>query len=323
MQFSPPSSPRVKKNNHTIHPESGLLAIHEIQSFENEPEKSSDDNLDDSDSQNSFSKTTAELDNIINNLNNNDIEVDPEEIMRKELLKLSGSEKKKSVERTFSLPSPDDETLEVNESLPPKSKSENALKAIEKRKAVKTVSDPSAINEVIGKHDRRRSCSEPQIDAPLKLHKEHRTRKLSVKNLKFHRHKGKHKKEEPESPDGSHNTLPDNKDHDHSHDHSHVKDNHDDSMEDSSDDILEEEPPMHSRNFLRRMSVKVKAIVLGDKHEEKKFKLDIIDLSQDKGKPVHLHMTVAEYLREQLGMSKSLEVFIMLIYLHTNIYIYI
>ncbi|KAJ8315344.1 hypothetical protein KUTeg_007494 [Tegillarca granosa] len=304
---SPPSSPRTKKNNHTLTPESGLLAIHEIQSFENEPEKSSDDTLDDSSSQSSFSKTTAELDNIINNLNNNDDTVDPEEIMRKELLKLSDSDKsKKSIERTLSLPPHEDEKFEVKESLPPKSKSENALKVIEKRKAVKTVSDPSAINELIDKHARRRSCSEPQIDAPLKLHKEHKMRKLSVKNLKFHRHKGKHKKEETENPDSSINTA-ENKDLDQSHDQSHGKDNHD-YKSDSSDDILEEEPPIHSRNFLRRMSVKVKAIVLGDKHEEKKFKLDIIDLSQDKGKPVHLHMTVAEYLGHQTGMSKSLEI---------------
>ncbi|KAJ8315341.1 hypothetical protein KUTeg_007491 [Tegillarca granosa] len=277
-QSSPPSSPRTKKNNHTLTPESGLLAIHEIQSFENEPEKSSDDTLDDSSSQSSFSKTTAELDNIINNLNNNDDTVDPEEIMRKELLKLSDSDKsKKSIERTLSLPPHEDEKFEVKESLPPKSKSENALKVIEKRKAVKTVSDPSAINELIDKHARRRSCSEPQIDAPLKLHKEHKMRKLSVKNLKFHRHKGKHKKEETENPDSSINTAENKTLISHMINH----------MSDSSDDILEEEPPIHSRNFLRRMSVKVKAIVLGDKHEEKKFKLDIIDLSQDKGKPIN------------------------------------
>jgi hypothetical protein len=270
-----------------------------------------------------------ELDNIVNNLEENHFE----EGMRNQLQNFSKSTPGIHLERASSVPSPSSETPEGI----PKASSEGAISSsVQKKKASKTVSDPSKHISILnenedGKMIRPRSSSDPDADISNVKSVEHNTepntqhnkkRRVSLTALTFkknkdenkknkdekkqnkdekkHKHKNKNKdKHSFDSSDGS--EQPGKSDDECKSPHPRVQDLLSDEHSDS--DIDDHPPP---KSFLRRMSVKVKNIVLGNEKEEKKFKVDIIDLTNDQGKVCYERVTVDELQNAILpGMSPS------------------
>ncbi|XP_056015675.1 syntaxin-binding protein 5-like isoform X5 [Ostrea edulis] len=299
-QSSPPSSPNLIVKTRKKHSHEKLVpmqAIHERLSQE------IDDSVNPQEKNNNVSDAVEvgvpaeELDNIVNNLEENYVE----EGMRNQLQCFSKSSSGIHLERAASVPSP---PTEVQEGIS-KALSEGAIsKSVQKKLAAKTVSDPSQHNSIRNENDnskisRPRSSSDPDADISNLKSVEQSTetntrhnkkRRVSLTTLTFKKNKHKNKNKEKHSCDSSDGCEQTGKSDDECKSvHPRVQDILSDEHSDS--DIDEHPPP---KSFLRRMSVKVKNIVMGNEKEEKKFKVDIIDLSSDQGKVCYERATVDE-----------------------------
>ncbi|XP_061195840.1 syntaxin-binding protein 5-like [Saccostrea echinata] len=291
-QSSPPSSPNLIVKPRKKHSHEKLVpmqAIHERLSQE------IDDSLIVQEKNNNDSDVVEvgvpaeELDNIVNNLDENYFEKG----MRNQLQNFSKFPGQGHLERAASVPSPPSPKQEGIS----KASSEGAIS--KKKMASKTVSDPSHHNSLLAENDdgtksRPRSSSDPDADVSELKHAEqntrHKTRRVSLTALTFKKNKHKNKHKEKHSSESSNGCEPSGKSDDESKSaHPHVHDFHSDEHSDS--DIDEHPPP---KSFLRRMSVKMKNIVMGNEKEEKKFKVDIIDLTNDNGKVCHERVSVDE-----------------------------
>lgn len=312
FQSSPPSSPNLIVKTRKKHSHEKLIpmqAIHERLSQE------IDDSVNPQEKNNNVSDAVEvgvpaeELDNIVNNLEENYFE----EGMRNQLQCFSKSSSGIHLERAASVPSP---PTEVQEGIS-KALSEGAIsKSVQKKLAAKTVSDPSQHNSILNENDnskisRPRSSSDPDADISNLKSVEQSTetntrhnkkRRVSLTTLTFKKNKHKNKNKEKHSCDSSDGCEQTGKSDDECKSvHPRVQDILSDEHSDS--DIDEHPPP---KSFLRRMSVKVKNIVMGNEKEEKKFKVDIIDLSSDQGKVCYERATVDELQNAILpGMSPS------------------
>lgn len=291
-QSSPPSSPNLivklrKKPSHEkiLVP---MQAIHERLSQE------IDDSVHEPEKNNNVHEAievgvpAEELDNIVNNLEENYYEYE----MKNQLDIFSKSSPEIHIERAVSVPNPQTEMEEgISKAL-----SEGAIsKNLKKKVASKTVSDPSQRNSLHAEVDssaknRPRSSSDPDADVSNLQHVEqnpeqntrHKHRRLSLTSLTFKKNKNKNKHKEKHPSDSSDGPDQSGKSDDESKPHSHYPHGHNGHSDDHSDSDVDERPPPIS--FLRRMSVKMKHIMSGNEKEEKKFKVDIIDLTNDQGK---------------------------------------
>ena len=252
-----------------------------------------------------------DLDNIVNNLKDDYYEDD----MKSQLQKLSQGSPEIHLERAVSVPSPNSDREEgISKALSEGAISKKAKKIV----ASKTVSDPSHHNslqvdpESHGKC-RPRSSSHPHVDvSDLKIVEQspehntrHKHRRVSLTSLTFKKNKNKSKHKDKHPSDSSDGPEQSGKSDDEcrsplpAHPHGHAHDGHSDEHSDSD---MDERPP--PKSFLRRMSVKMKNIMLGNEKEEKKFKVDILDLTNDQGKFCCERVTVDELQNAILpGMS--------------------
>lgn len=310
FQSSPPSSPNLivkprKKPSHEkiIVP---MQAIHERFSQE------IDDSVHEPEKNNNVHEAievgvpAEELDNIVNNLEENYYEDE----MKNQLDNFSKSSPEIHVERSVSVPNPQTEREEgISKAL-----SEGAIsKNLKKKVASKTVSDPSQRNSLHAEVDssaknRPRSSSDPDADVSNLQHVEqnpeqntrHKHRRLSLTSLTFKKNKNKNKHKEKHPSDSSDGPDQSGKSDDESKPHH--PPGHNGHSDDHSDSDIEERPP--PKSFLRRMSCKMKHIMLGNEREEKKFKVDIIDLTNDQGKFSSERVSVDELQNAILpGMS--------------------
>ncbi|XP_069133314.1 syntaxin-binding protein 5-like isoform X2 [Argopecten irradians] len=316
-QSSPPSSPNPNPSRKKIqsHTEVGLTAIQESSDSAHRETQFFLKNID------SAEKATMaeDLDN-----NNKAIPANIQDQDRLQQLKHIADDPvpiRPPRHRRISVP---DSKQQVHFSLlnPHKSSSENALKAVQKQPACKALSDPSRARqalEIVHNQDniptnRERSCSDPEVDttSSVEVPKDnHRQRKLSMKGFKFSRKKSKVK-----PPNLIDLSLP-NTETDPQPEHSGDEGSDTGGGKDDPDghgDTYDVDPSVHSGGFLRRMSVKVKSIVLGKENEERtRPKIEVIDLSDDKGKTVIRQMSVQEichgggmvYLRPDMCCDKS------------------
>lgn len=312
FQSSPPSSPNLivkprKKPSHEkiLVP---MQAIHERLSQE------IDDSVHEPEKNNNVHEAievgvpAEELDNIVNNLEENYYE----EEMKNQLDIFSKSSPEIHIERAVSVPNPQTEKEErISKAL-----SEGAIsKNMKKKVASKTVSDPSQRNSLHAEVDssaknRPRSSSDPDADVSNLQHVEqnpeqntrHKHRRLSLTSLTFKKNKNKNKHKEKHPSDSSDGPDQSGKSDDESKPHSHYPHGHNGHSDDHSDSDVDERPP--PKSFLRRMSVKMKHIMLGNEKEERKFKVDIIDLTNDQGKFSSERVSVDELQNAILpGMS--------------------
>ncbi|OWF48268.1 Syntaxin-binding protein 5 [Mizuhopecten yessoensis] len=305
-QSSPPSSPNPnlsRKKKHS-HPDVGLTAIQES-STQDSAHKETKFFLKDID--------CAEKATMAEDLDNNNKEMSAnmqDQSMLQELENIADESVPTRPPRHRRISMPDaKQHLHFSLLKPHKSHSENALKVVKKQPACKTLSDPSCVRQaldLVPNQDstaviRERSCSDPEIEVETTSSEDvykdhHRHRKLSMKGFKFSRRKSKVKP--PNLNDLSLTNIeidphPDN--------------SGDEGREDvdSHGDTSDVDPGIHSGGFLRRMSVKVKSIVLGKENEERtRPKIEVIDLSDDKGNTVIRQMSVQEICHGG-GMDKS------------------
>nr|XP_022292231.1 syntaxin-binding protein 5-like isoform X2 [Crassostrea virginica] len=301
-QSSPPSSPNLIVKPRKKHSHEKLVpmqAIHERLSQE------IDDSVIAHEKNNNVTEGVVvgvpaeDLDNIVNNLKDDYYEDD----MKSQLQKLSQGSPEIHLERAVSVPSPNSDREEgISKALSEGAISKKAKKIV----ASKTVSDPSHHNslqvdpESHGKC-RPRSSSHPHVDvSDLKIVEQspehntrHKHRRVSLTSLTFKKNKNKSKHKDKHPSDSSDGPEQSGKSDDECRSpplaHGHTHDGHSDEHSDSD---MDERPP--PKSFLRRMSVKMKNIMLGNEKEEKKFKVDILDLTNDQGKFCCERVTVDE-----------------------------
>ncbi|XP_033741002.1 syntaxin-binding protein 5-like isoform X1 [Pecten maximus] len=309
-QSSPPSSPNPNLSRKKIqsHPDVGLTAIQES-STQDSAHKETKFFLKDID--------CAEKASMAEDLDNNNKEMlanMQDKNMLQEIKNIADEPVPTRPPRHRRISMPDSKQhLHFSLLNPHKSNSENALKTVQKQPAGKTLSDPSRVRqafEIVHNQDniqinRERSCSDPEVEttSSVEVPKEHhRQRKLSMKGFKFSRKKSKVK------PPNLNDLSLANAETDPQPDHSGDEGSDTGGVRedpDSHGDTYDVDPNVHSGGFLRRMSVKVKSIVLGKENEERtRPKIEVIDLSDDKGKTVIRQMSVQEICHGG-GMDKS------------------
>lgn len=216
--------------------------------------------------------------------------------------------------RRISMPDTKYQQLHFSVNLPPKSSSENTLRAVEKKAACKTVSDPTQFQPLPDPDPdnvhRERSCSDPEVELSpqggdaQKNHHGHR--KLSMKGFKFHRRKSKGKSGNTADVSSGDIDVGSHLDHsgDEGSDGGIVREDIDPYGGDVQGDVYDGEG--HSGGFLRRMSVKVKSIMLGKEPEERiRPRIEVLDLSDDKGRMYIRQMSIQEIQGGGMGMSTA------------------
>lgn len=251
------------------------------------------------------------LDNVMNRLNNeqNDSDdddegdIEMEATMRKNIRRMSvqplvaPSLKIQLVETSHS----DDEIMPSDNHTEFKIPLQNAAMG-KKKKATKTKSDPSGAMVKFDYEkgdDRPRSSSEPDIENPPPPSQ--KNRKMSLHKLGFHRKKSQVKKPKIDDVGGSSdsdnvNSIKHLQEEDYNSKH-HKEINDDDT--DENNDKLE----AGFFSSMRRMSVKIQS-KFRKEDEDKSAKLEVIDLSDEKGHMTIKKLSIPELL--QLGMFQEL-----------------
>ena len=260
-----------------------------------------------------------QLDNLVNNLNSDYLD---ENYLKAELHNLA-NESEASIVRSKS-----SEGQRPNGDLRSMSGSVSDSKLLvpdksshAKKLACKTVSDPYGTHKTEENHvsfmppqGRPRSSSDPdpeqipETEEPPPVQKR-KQRKFSVPNFHFPKHKSKHKKSKEKEKLHAASSNSDSEIIDKSEDEVDKKD--------TESDNSDSEPQPPPRSFLRRMSVKVKNIVLGGDKDEKKFLVDVVDLTSDEGKIHHDRFTVDELQKAILPGTSHPIIFIIYQYVQS------
>ncbi|KAK3089384.1 hypothetical protein FSP39_003169 [Pinctada imbricata] len=295
LSSSPPPSPKAKPRKKNSRSElQPLTAIHEGHTQE------LDENRNKEYGEIEQAVPAEELDRIVNNL---DSDLYNEDFFRSELASLANNASV-NVGRSVSVPSGPNEGLDAIQNLPTSpsdSKLHEKSNYRPKKTACKTVSDPSMLqvkfeeNRVpIETVSRPRSSSDPDTEQLPDLDElppvpKVRHRKFSVPNFHFNKNK-KRKKPKERDKEKLHITS--------SNSDSEILEKSEDELEHpESDDLSDSEPHPPPRSFLRRMSCKVKNIVLGNDKDDKKFMVEVLDMTSDEGKLLHEKCTVDELQR--------------------------
>jgi len=287
-----------------------LLVIKESQLTDSDRSDYDEDNNNSDDRNRVETAVLAEtLDNVMNRLNNeqNDSDdggdIEMEAAMRKNIRRMSvqplvaPSLKIQLVETSHS----DDEKMPSDNRNEFKIPLQNAAMG-KKKKATKTKSDPCGAMvkfDYDKGDDRPRSSSEPDIENPPPPSQ--KSRKMSLHKLGFHRKKSQVKKPKIDDVGGSSdsdnvNSIKHLQEEEYCS--KHHKEINDDDTDDNNDKL---EAGFFSS--MRRMSVKIQSKFRKD-DEEKSTKLEVIDLSDEKGHMMIKKMSIPELL--QLGMFQEL-----------------